>query len=386
MAVERLLIDLLTPRSWRRVIWQGFYGWSSLLVGCLIALPARAEPELRVAIRNGIDRVSLGSSTPAVIRDSAGAPIAQLPEGRALVAETEGGRVNLADRKGRAFWIEPTAGGYVFIGDSWYRGRTLVLFSEGKLIAINYVDLEHYLYSVLGGEMPTSWPLEAIQAQAVAARSYALYKRQQAVGALYDLESDTTWQIYRGLKSETQSTHTAVDTTRGQVLTYNGQIIEAVFHSSSGGHTENVEDVWSQPLPYLRGVRDFDQGAPIYQWVETFSMEAFQARITGIGALISAVPERMTPQGRIVTMRFTGEAGSRVLSGNEIRQALNLRSTLFSINLVGANTIQVIGRGYGHGIGMSQWGAHNLAAQGHTYQQILAHYYQGVTLAVVQVQ
>ena len=115
-------------------------------------------------------------------------------------------------------------------------------------------------------------------------------------------------------------------------------------------------------------------------------MEAFQARIPGIGRLISAVPERTTPQGRIITMRLTGEAGSRVLSGNEMRQALSLRSTLFSITLVGNDTIQIIGRGYGHGIGMSQWGAHNLAAQGHTYQQILAHYYQGVTLAVVQVQ
>ncbi|MCG8363152.1 MAG: SpoIID/LytB domain-containing protein [Pseudanabaenales cyanobacterium] len=385
MATERLL-DFLPPQWRHKLIWQGFCSWGSLFVGCLIALPAWAEPELRVAIRNGVDQVSLGSSTLAVIRDSAGQAIAQLPQGRALVAETERGRVNLADRQGRAFWIEPTADGYVFIGDSWYRGRILVLFSEGGLVAINYVDLEQYLYSVLGGEMPTSWPLEAIQAQAVAARSYALYKRQRAASALYDVESDTTWQIYPGLKSETQSTHTAVETTRGQVLTYNGQIIEAVFHSSSGGHTENVEDVWSQPLPYLRGVRDFDQGAPIYQWVATFSMEEFQSRIPGIGGLISAVPERTTPQGRIITIRLTGEAGSRVLSGDEIRRALNLRSTLFSINLVGMNTIQIIGRGYGHGIGMSQWGAHNLAARGHTYQQILAHYYQGTTLAVVQVQ
>ena len=294
--------------------------------------------------------------------------------------------MSLADRQGRGFWIEPTADGFVFIGDSWYRGRILVLVSEGGLVAINYVDLEQYLYSVLGGEMPTSWPLEAIQAQAVAARSYALYKRQRSANALYDLGSGTTWQVYHGLKSETQRTHTAVNTTRGQVLTYNGQIIEAVFHSSSGGHTENVEDVWSQPLPYLRGVRDFDQGAPIYQWVTTFSMEEFQARITGIGALISAVPERTTPQGRIVSMRLTGEAGSQVLSGNEIRRALNLRSTLFSIMLIGLDTIQIIGRGYGHGIGMSQWGAHNLAAQGKTYQQILSHYYQGATLAVVQAQ
>ena len=294
MATGRFL-DFLPPRPWRWLIWQGFCGWGPFLMVCMIGMPASAEPELRVAIRKGVDQVALGSSTTAVIRDSDGQAIAQLPGGQALMAEAERGLVKLADRQGGAFWIEPAVGGYVFIGDSWYRGRLLVLLSEGELLAINYVDLEQYLYSVLGGEMPTSWPLEAIQAQAVAARSYALYKRQRAASALFDLENNTTWQVYRGLASESQSTHAAVDTTRGQVLTYNGQIIEAVFHSSSGGHTENVEDIWSQPLPYLRGVRDFDQGAPIFQWVKTFSMTEFQDRIPGIGPLTSAAPERTAP-------------------------------------------------------------------------------------------
>ncbi len=385
MTIGRFL-DFLSPRPWRQLLWQGFFGWGPFLMVYTIVLPAWAKAEMRVAIRKGVDQVTLGSSTTAVIRDGGGQAIAQLPGGQALVAEAERSLVKLADRQGGAFWIEPTAEGHVFIGDGWYRGRILVLSSAGELVAINYVDLEQYLYSVLGGEMPTSWPLEAIQAQAVAARSYALYKRQRAASGLYDLEDNTAWQVYRGLATESQRTHAAVNATRGQVLTYNGQIIEAVFHSSSGGHTENVEDIWSNSLPYLRGVRDFDQGAPIFQWIKTFSMGEFQERIPGIGPLISATPERTTPQGRIITMRLTGQSGNRILSGNEMRQALGLRSTLFSITLIGMDTIQINGRGYGHGIGMSQWGARNLAAQGRTYQQILAHYYQGATLAVVQAQ
>ncbi|NJL85320.1 MAG: SpoIID/LytB domain-containing protein [Leptolyngbyaceae cyanobacterium SM1_1_3] len=274
--------------------------WGAFFVWLLMVLPARAQLELRVAIRNGVDQVTIGSSTSAVIRDTSGQALWQLPEQQAMVADYDSGQVAFGDWEGDAFWVEPDAGGYVYIGDRWYRGRVLVMPTSSGLIAINYVDLEAYLYSVLGGEMPTSWPIQALQAQAVAARSYALYKRQTASNALYDVGGTTTWQVYRGLTDETESTHIAVDATAGQVLTYGGQIIEAVFHSSSGGYTENVEDVWMQPLPYLRGVKDYDEGAPVYEWTESFSADQFRRRVTGIGNLISAVPERTTPRGRVV--------------------------------------------------------------------------------------
>jgi stage II sporulation protein D len=197
--------------------------------------------------------------------------------------------------------------------------------------------------------------------------------------------STTASQVYKGLESEAQSTHAAVDATRGQVLTYGGQIIEAVFHSSSGGYTENVEDVWQRPLPYLRAVQDYDSGAPVYQWSVSMPMDDFQRRISGVGNLFSAQPERTTPRGRVVTMRLQGDSGTRVLSGNEIRQALNLRSTLFSMTVSG-DTVQIYGRGFGHGLGLSQWGAHNMAKQGRSYQDILTHYYQGAALSQVQIQ
>ncbi len=368
------------------------FGRSLLLLKCsvslsvmwwLVALPVQATVEMRVAIGDRRRQVTVGSSTPATVRNGSGQGVGQIPQGKAITVTPAPGGLRLADWQSQSFWVEPANDGYVFINDAWYRGRVLVVPTDGKVTAINWVDLEAYLYSVLGAEMPTSWPQEALKAQAVAARSYALSGRQRTQNNPYDLGGTTSHQVYKGLSSEAASTVAAVNATRGQVLTYGNQIIEAVFHSSSGGHTENVEDIWQSPRPYLRSVVDFDQDAPVYQWSETFSAQQFSQRVTGIGRLQSVATERATPRGRVVSMRLQGSAGSRVLTGVELRQALGLRSTLFSISVQG-ETIRVSGRGYGHGIGMSQWGARNLAMQGYAYQQILSHYYQGTTLSHLQ--
>ena len=353
-----------------------------LLLWLLICLPASAL-ELRVAVEQGERQITVGTSNTGALKDLNGQSLGTTPAGQSLVVEAQGGQVKAGDRSSRAFWVEPSSGGYVFIGDRWYRGRVLVIPGGNGLTAINYVDLEHYLYSVVGSEMPTSWPIEALKAQSVAARSYVLYHRQRSRNPNFDVGSTTAWQVYGGLEQEAASTQTAVEGTRGQVLTYNGQVIEAVFHSASGGHTENVEDIWSQPIPYLRAVQDFDAGSPVYHWGVNFSLQEFGQRIPGIGNLVAAVPVRTTPRGRIVEMRLEGDAGSRVVSGNDLRRALNLRSTLFSVAIAGTQ-VQISGRGFGHGVGLSQWGAHNLAQQGYTYQQILGHYYQGVQLSQIQ--
>ena len=354
----------------------------AVLVWVLCCFPALAL-EMRIAVREGESQVVVGTSNTGMIRDQQGQQIAQVPQGRSLTVAAQGSQIKAANSVGQSFWVEPGPDGFVFIGDRWYRGRVLVTSNGSGVTAINYVDLEQYLYSVVGGEMPTSWPLEALKAQAVAARSYALHKRQQARNPHYDVGTTTAWQVYGGLQEETASTQAAVEGTRGQVLTYNGQVIEAVFHSSSGGHTENVEDIWSQPLPYLRGVQDFDAGAPVFEWTQTFSLDEFSRLMPSVGRIVSASPQRVTPRGRVREMRMEGDRGALVMTGNEVRSALNLRSTLFSIAIAG-DTIQITGRGYGHGIGMSQWGAHNMASQGYTYQQILGHYYQGAQLAAIQ--
>ncbi|MGF1567888.1 MAG: SpoIID/LytB domain-containing protein [Nodosilinea sp.] len=359
------------------------YGFSLSLLWGAFALPSPAAVEMRVAVDERLDRVAVGSSTVATVKDSTGAALGQLPEGRAVTVTAEGSGVRLADWHGQAFWVEPTGDGFIFIDDTWYRGRVLVLPVDGKLTAINWVDLETYLYSVLGAEMPASWHPEALKSQAVAARSYALYRRDRSQNALFDVGGTTATQVYKGLASETQSTQAAVNATRGQVLTYGSQVIEAVFHASSGGQTENSEDIWQRPIPYLRSVPDFDQQAPVFHWAETFTASQFEQRVTGIGQLTGVTTERATPWGRVVSIRLQGTQGSRVLTGSELRQALGLRSTLFTVTVAG-DTIRVAGRGYGHGLGLSQWGARSLAMQGYSYQQILVYYYQGTALSNLQ--
>ncbi|MBD1869725.1 SpoIID/LytB domain-containing protein [Oculatella sp. FACHB-28] len=374
--------------------------WFSLLLWLVAIAPAYAQRlEMRVAVEQGVSQVQVGSSTDAVVRDGSGQVLANIPAMNAKVAESEAGRVAIDDWQSSQIWIEPSEGGAVWIGDKWYRGRTLVVPTGNGLTAVNYVDLEHYLYSVVGAEMPTSWPIESLKAQAVAARSYALFQRQTGANEVFDVGDTQAWQVYGGLGEETASTQTAVDQTQGQVLTYNGQIINAVFHSSSGGHTEDVEQVWVSPLAYLRGVPDFDQYSPDRQWVENFSASDLQQRISGVGNIVSFTPEEYTrPGGRVRRMRVVGESGSRIMTGDEIRRALGLKSTLFAITpqfepVASAGetvpsrpvSFQVVGGGFGHGVGMSQWGAYGMAMQGQNYQQIVRHYYTGAILSQIEV-
>ncbi|MBW4548195.1 MAG: SpoIID/LytB domain-containing protein [Symplocastrum torsivum CPER-KK1] len=381
MASRHFSVSLMSLLK-QMILLGGRHWWLSFLLWIVLVGPAQAAMELRVAIKDGVSRVQVGSSTNAIVRDSAGQQVGELEAMNAFSAQGGGGNVALGQWRSQSLWVEPAGDGYVWIGDRWYRGRTQLVPTSKGLTAVNHVNLEHYLYSVLGAEMSPSWPLEALKAQAVAARSFALHKRSSGNSA-YDVTNTTSSQVYKGIETEAQSTHQAVNATAGQVMTYGGKVILAAFHSSSGGHTENVEDIWTQPLPYLRGVADYDMGAPVFQWTKSFSRGEMSRLISGVGNVVSMTPERRTPQGRVVTMKVQGDRGTKRVSGNDLRSALGLRSTLFAVSSTGSG-FQIDGRGYGHGLGLSQWGAHNLAAQGTNYQQILGHYYQSATLAQLQ--
>ncbi|MBD2041769.1 SpoIID/LytB domain-containing protein [Microcoleus sp. FACHB-672] len=380
------------------VKWGRHYWWLSALIWLMVVAPAQAALEMRVAIEEEASKVKVGSSTNAIVRNGAGQVLGELAGMNGFSAELRGKFVAINRWQAGQIWIEPTGDGYIYINDRWYRGRTLLVPTGKGITAVNYVDLEKYLYSVLGAEMDGGWPLEALKAQAVAARSYALHERGAGTNGLYDVGDNQGWQVYKGVETESPGTYAAVDTTAGQVLTHNGEIILAAFHSSSGGHTENVEDVWEQPLPYLRGVPDDDRGTPGYEWTKTFSRAELSRLISGVGNVVSMTPERTTPTGRIITMKVVGDAGTRSMSGDALRDTLGLRSSRFKVNPQAGQqpskgnskpvpTAFVIqGYGFGHGIGLSQWGAYNMARRGVPYQSILAHYYQGATLATIQVE
>lgn len=348
----------------------------------------------------------------------------------------------------------------VGLGRRRYRGLVRVLPDGDRLQAVNLLGLEHYLASVVGSEMPASWPAEALRAQAVAARTYAL--AQLKPEAPFDLRSTVASQVYRGTEAETDSTRSAVAATRSLVLSHGGSLIDAVFHSSSGGSTENSGEMWNRQLPYLVSVPDRDKLSPWHQWSVRFEPDqlrrAFQE--TAGASRIEVLAASST--GRVRRARVIGPAGSLDLSGSELRQRLGLRSTLVQFRfepplapgpaggittataeanavasalsrggnraaagpstaglsaggppppppLPGADgqgdrstaaaldptiagqlrqeplaaplpALEVVGRGFGHGVGMSQWGAYGLALQGVSYVQILRHYYRGAQL------
>ncbi|WP_375476262.1 SpoIID/LytB domain-containing protein [uncultured Nostoc sp.] len=362
------------------------YWWVSIFLWIALVAPAQASVILRVAIERGVNQVKVGSSTTGIVKDSTGRTLGQLPAMSAYYAQAVPGGVALDKWQSGLFWIEPTGKGFVYIGDRWYRGRTLVVPTEKGLTAVNWVDDQEYLYSVLGGEMDASWPQEALKAQAIAARTYALYEREkQRNNPVYDVgNTPDHWQIYKGVISESPATYTAVDSTLGQVLTYKNRIILSVFHACSGGHTENVEDVWGSSEPYLRAVQDYDQNIRECNWVKTFSPSEISAKFPEVGSVMAMIPETYSPFGSVKVLKIVGNKGTKMLQGEQVRTALKLKSTRFTVTKGGDGSFVLQGLGYGHALGMSQWGAYNLARQGVNHLQILGHYYQGVALTPIQ--
>jgi len=364
-----------------------------ILAGLTLAGGVASATELRVGIQQGAKTVRVGASGNAVVTDGSGRTLGTLPPMLGFVAQVQGGQVVLHTFRGRDLWVRPTDNSFVFISDDWYRGRLRLVARPDGLLAVNHVPLEEYLYSVVGSEMYPFWPLEALKAQAVAARSFILFRLRRPADPDFDVGRTVTWQAYKGYSRESDSTREAVTATTGQVVTYRGQIIEALYHAASGGHTENVEDIWSAPRPYLRGVPDFDQEAPVYSWQKTFTQAELSRLLPGVGQVTSLTPVRTTPQGRVVEMRVTGTTGTKTFTGSELRRLLDLRSTLFQVtptrgdvastNPVNApdGSFEFQGRGFGHGLGMSQWGAFGLAQRGYNYQQILQYYYQGTEIS-----
>ena len=376
----QLLLGALFSQIKGRHWWIGIVLWLALLA------PAQASVIMRVAIAREVKQIKVGASTTAIVKDSSGKTLGQLPGMSAFAAQAVPGGVALDRWQSGLFWIEPSNKGFVYIGDRWFRGRTLVIPTGTGITAVNWIDLEEYLYSVIGGEMDSRWPDEALKAQAIAARTYALYERERQRGnPVYDLgDSPDRWQIYKGVSSESPKTYNAVDTTAGKVLTYNNQIILSVFHACSGGHTENVEDVWISKEPYLRAVPDFDQNIKECNWTKTFTSGELSARIAGVGNVKDMIIETVSPFRSVKTLKIIGDRGTKVLAREQVRTALKIKSTRFTVGKDANGSFVLQGLGFGHGVGMSQWGAYELAKRGANHLQILGYYYQGVALTPIQ--
>ena len=220
------------------------------------------------------------------------------------------------------------------VRDGLYRDQLEIRTAAGYgLNAINAVGLESYLKGVVPGESPASWPAAALQAQALAARSYAIAANVNGKG--FDQYADTRSQVYRGYLAETPSTNSAIESTSGEVVTYGGDVATTFFFSTSGGQTENVENVFTKgsPKPWLKGVKDpYDDSSPYHRWGPyTFSRSRLAAKLGSWvkGRLRSFKVLERGVSPRVVKARIKGSRGSTVVTGPQIRARIGLRDTWF---------------------------------------------------------
>ena len=252
------------------------------------------------------------------------------------------------------------------------------------------VPLEEYVAGVVAGEMPITFETEALKAQAVAARSYVLKKIEQNYKNNYDVVDTVLNQVYldnESLKNKwkdkyeerIQKIKKVVLDTKGEYLTYNGKVIEAFFFSTSSGLTENCEEVFVEALPYLRSVDShYDEISPVYETQKVINYTEFCNKLGIENVPLNIKITKTTSTGRIKNITINGVN----FTGNQVTQRLGLRSNYFEIKQDNDNVI-ITTKGYGHGVGMSQYGANGMAKEGYTYKDILNHYYTNIQISKI---
>ncbi len=252
------------------------------------------------------------------------------------------------------------------------------------------VPLEEYVAGVVAGEMPITFETEALKAQAVAARSYVLKKIEQNYKNNYDVVDTVLNQVYldnESLKNKwkdkyeerIQKIKKVVLDTKGEYLTYNGKVIEAFFFSTSSGLTENCEEVFVEALPYLRSVDShYDEISPVYETQKVINYTEFCNKLGIENVPLNINITKTTSTGRIKNITINGVN----FTGNQVTQRLGLRSNYFEIKQDNDNVI-ITTKGYGHGVGMSQYGANGMAKEGYTYKDILNHYYTNIQISKI---
>lgn len=283
-------------------------------------------------------------------------------------------------------FLKQNEGEYIYVSKNGknynsYRGNISLLRENGRIIPVDIVELDEYIYSVVPCEIGKKFPEEAVKAQIVAARTYAYYNTKNSKFKGYDLVDNTDSQVYKGINTEDESISKLVDSTKNMIITYNGEPINAVFHSDSGGYTANSEDVWGgKPVDYLRSVDDTgnNEFSPRKNWSYMITKEKFKT-------IFGVFPKEISMEkknNRIEKISISDENKKIEMTSNEFRKKLgytNLFSTIFEFQDLG-DSLMFNGNGAGHGVGLSQWGAYGLAVKKMKYEEILKYYYTGIKI------
>jgi stage II sporulation protein D len=348
----------------------------------LAASAAAAQGTIRVAIVDNTRTVELRGSDIDVV---------------AVGGETAGWRTNLAratptgmavdvdGRRGTAFRLRSDRP--IKLNGRDYPSPLEIVRSGDGLAVVNEVPLEEYVVGVVRAEASEKWPLEMLRAQATVARTYAAHHRLLSAGKPFHILASTAHQQYAGRVPPTSPVWSAVRDTAGQVLLWEGEVFPAFYHTESGGYTEDPRSVFAaRNMPALRPVRcDFSAGSPHFYWSLDLRLtelsETLRRNGVDSGTIAAIDVTERTPSLRASVVTVRGDRGTIPVRGNDFRRMLGydtFKSTLFAVVLDG-EWARFTGRGYGHGVGMCQWGAKGMAEQGYTARQILEYFYPGTT-------
>jgi stage II sporulation protein D len=358
---------------------------AAALLLCSVFVAEAGERTVRVLVSEGRTALQVAGTGSFTVADASG---------RMILAQRRGGAgVRLGVHRNTVIvrdsgmyapvavvWPDP--GALVQVEGRSYRGRVEVYPVSGGLSAVNVVELEDYVQGVIKDEIPPGWPAEAAKAMAVIARTYAAYQMEQQAGNLFHVRSTTASQMYGGATGEDPRTTWAVQVTRGQVLVFGGRPISAFYHSCSGGATEDASDIFGLNFDMIVGVEDpFSGACPHALWVQRLTARQIEEALRRAGHAVGRVTGFQdlvrSRTGRILQIAVQHSAGTLVLEGRRLREALGnevIRSMDVEIS-ADAQGFTFVGRGWGHGVGLSQWGAKEMADLAYSYRDILKFYY-----------
>ena len=420
---------------------------------------ANAQGDYRGVLRVGL---SYGGSAKSTASFSSGsdievydinnmALIGTIPGGAAATIVNSGGALSSDGIFQSSGGVRLDSVGIISYGGVPYRGSFELLPRDGNITVINMVNTEEYLASLLGKEMSASWPIEALKAQAVCARNYAVTIAGKHSSYGFDICSTVDCQVYGGMNSEADSTRRAVKETAGVVVKYNGRVVPLYYFSCDGGYTENSENVWVSAEGYLRGKQDIYEdpaSAKLYNWTTTMTKseieEALSKKNINIGELVDIVINEVSENNGVISMTFVGTKDSKTVTKTQTRTTLSLNSQAYTIEKLAGKIVKTEkvtlsdivpkarfvltkdgveeavrdiyrltenglerieldvspkveeeegeeamfetyifkGHGWGHLVGMSQWGAYSMAKNGMDYTDILNFYFTDIEISV----
>jgi stage II sporulation protein D len=338
----------------------------------------RREPSVRVLVKKNLKNLTI-SEGDYVIKTTGG-DIVSLGDRTISVRAEKGLLIDGEKRFDRELLLVSRVP--VSIDGVLYSGRVVFHPTDRGIDIIDQINVERYIASVLKSEIPNSFAFNAKKAIAVAVRSYTFYRMEQGKADYYHLDNSNISQVYRGVDGIEDEFVRAAEETRGMVVTYRGKSALTVYHATCGGYTENAFDVWQTDLPYLRSVScGYCNNSPGFRWLLEIVPGDFmrflkKGEVRG-ERLVSLGVGAVTRTGRVRTLRVSTDTGTWEVPSSRLRVDIGysvMKSTNFSVKMR-EDMLSISGKGYGHGVGLCQYGADGMASRGFGFVEILQHYY-----------